>query len=106
MLISCFIWKLDIFPLMCAADKVWITELTLIHKHMRSVRNSHAQVFRSIWRKAHYEVPDKAITSVLMASIDIVRNILVRLIGLAEILAIMSISTFKIAVILYVSIIL
>jgi hypothetical protein len=39
--------KLDIFPLMCAADKVWITELTLIHKNIRSVRNLHAQVYRS-----------------------------------------------------------
>jgi formamidopyrimidine-DNA glycosylase len=36
-----FICKLDIFPLMCAADKVWITELTLNHKNIRSVRNSH-----------------------------------------------------------------
>jgi hypothetical protein len=27
----CFIRKFDIFPLMCAVDKVWITELTLIH---------------------------------------------------------------------------
>jgi hypothetical protein len=33
-----FIGKLDIFPLMCAADKVWLTELTLIHKNIRSVR--------------------------------------------------------------------
>jgi hypothetical protein len=40
--------KLYFFPLMCAADKVWITELTLIHKNIRSVRNSHAQVYRSI----------------------------------------------------------
>jgi hypothetical protein len=31
------------FPLICAADKVWITELTLIHKNIRSVRNTHAQ---------------------------------------------------------------
>jgi ABC-type multidrug transport system fused ATPase/permease subunit len=37
------IGKLDIFPLMCAADQVWITELTLIHKNIRSVCNSHAQ---------------------------------------------------------------
>jgi hypothetical protein len=35
------IGKLDIFPLMCAAVKVWIIELTLIHKNIRSVRNSH-----------------------------------------------------------------
>ena len=32
---------LDIFRLTCAADKVWITELTLIHKNIRSVRNLH-----------------------------------------------------------------
>jgi hypothetical protein len=25
---------LNIFPLMCGADKVWITELTLIHKNI------------------------------------------------------------------------
>jgi hypothetical protein len=37
------IGKLDIFPLMCAADKIWYTELTLIHKNARSVRKSHAQ---------------------------------------------------------------
>ena len=35
--------KLDIFPLMCAADEVWISELTLLHKNIRSVHNSHAQ---------------------------------------------------------------
>jgi hypothetical protein len=28
---------------MKAADKVWITELTLLHKNIRSVRNSHVQ---------------------------------------------------------------
>jgi hypothetical protein len=28
---------------MCAADKVWITELTSIHKNIRLVRNSHVQ---------------------------------------------------------------
>jgi len=58
-----------------AADKVWITELTLIHKNFRSVRNSYAKVYQSIWRS--------------------------RPIGLADILAIMSVSTFKIDVILY-----
>jgi len=44
---------------MCAAVKVWITELTLIHKNIRSVRNSHTQVYRSIWCKTHYDVTDK-----------------------------------------------
>ena len=54
-----FIVKLDIFPLMCAADKVWITELILIHTNIRSVSNSHAQVYGTIWRKTHYDVTDK-----------------------------------------------
>ena len=31
---SIYIGKLDIFPLMCAVDKGWITELTLIHKNI------------------------------------------------------------------------
>jgi len=56
-----FIGKLDIFPLMCAADKVWITELTLMLKNIRSVCNSHAQVYQSIWRKTNYDVTDKNI---------------------------------------------
>ena len=38
-----FISKWDIFPLMCATDKLCITELTLIHKDIRLVRNSHVQ---------------------------------------------------------------
>jgi hypothetical protein len=38
------IWKLEIFPLMCAADKVWINELTLIHKNIRSVRKTHYDI--------------------------------------------------------------
>ena len=54
-----FICKMDNCTLMCAADKIWMTELTLIHKNIRSVCNSHAQVYRSIWRKTHYDVTDK-----------------------------------------------
>jgi hypothetical protein len=46
--------------------------------------------------------PIKTIMSVLKALTDIITNIPARSIGLAEILVIMSISTFKIAVILYV----
>jgi len=34
-----FIGKLDMFPLICVADKIWIIELTLIHKNIRSVHN-------------------------------------------------------------------
>jgi DNA-binding XRE family transcriptional regulator len=33
--------NLDIFSLICAADEIWIIELTLIHKNIRLVRNSH-----------------------------------------------------------------
>jgi hypothetical protein len=55
-----FIGKFDIFPLICAADKVWITELTLIHKSIRSVRHSHVQVYPSIlFIHSHYDVTDK-----------------------------------------------
>ena len=43
----------------------------------------------------------KTITSVLKAATDIITNIPSRPIGLAEILAIISVSTFKIDVILY-----
>ena len=52
--------KLDIFSLMCATDKVWITKLTLIHKNISSVRNLHeAQVYLSIWRKTHYDITNE-----------------------------------------------
>jgi len=47
--------------------------------------------------------PTKTITSVLMASTYIITTITCRPIGLAEILTIMSVSTFKTAVILFVS---
>jgi hypothetical protein len=61
---------------MCATDKVWITELTLIHKNIRSVRNSHAQVQRSITNVKHIMMPPiKTITSVLKASTDNIKNI-------------------------------
>ena len=43
---------------MCANDKVWITDLILIHKNIRSVHNSHAQIYRSILRKTHYDITD------------------------------------------------
>ena len=96
-----FIGNMYIFSLMFAADKIWNTELTLIHKNSRSVRNSHAQVNQSVLLKTHYDVTDKTITSVLKVSTDVIRNITACPIGLVEILAIMSVSTFKIAVILY-----
>ena len=99
---------------MCVADKVWINELTLIHKNIRSVRsvrNSHVQVYRSIRHKIKIlgqfvtrmfkcigqsdvkhimTSPIKTITSVLKASTDSITKIQVRPIRLTEILAIMS----------------
>jgi hypothetical protein len=47
-LLKIFIGKLSIFPFMCAADNVWITELTLIYKNIRSVRSSYAQELTDI----------------------------------------------------------
>ena len=106
---------MDIFPLMCVADKVWITELTLIHKNIRSVRNSHVQVYRSIRHKIKIlgqfvtcvlkcigrsdvkhimTSPINTVTSVLTASTDIITDITARPIKLSEMLAIMSVSTF------------
>jgi hypothetical protein len=87
--------------LICAADKVWIIELTLIHKNIRSVRSSHAQVYQSVRRKTHYDVTDKNNNVSSEDSTDIITNIPAHPIGLAEILAIMSVSTFNIAVTLY-----
>ena len=94
-----FYLQLDIFPLMCAADKVSITELTLIHKIIRSVRNSHisqSDIKHIVTSRI------KTLTSVLKLSTDIITSITVRLIGLFAILVIMSVSTFKTAIILYI----
>ena len=105
--IKTFIDKLDIFPLMCAADKVWITELTLIHKNIRLVHNCHWQVNKSIWRKTCYDVTDKN-NNISSEATDIITNIsvspiLVIISVVSPILVIISVSTFKIAFILYVS---
>ena len=48
-----FIGKLDMFPLMCAAGRVWITELTLIQKILgqfvtRMVMNSLRLILKII----------------------------------------------------------
>ena len=49
---------------MCAADKVWITELTLMHKNSMSVRNSHAQELILILKIiGQYDVADKRNTT-------------------------------------------
>ena len=105
LVVNPIICKLYIFPVMCADDKVWITELTLIHKNIRSVHNSHSQAYQSIWRKTHNDLTDKNknISSEGLHR-HIVRNIWVfpaRPIELTGLLAMMSVSTFKFAVILY-----
>ena len=94
-------WRLSVnwtFSLWCVP---LIKSVSLIHKNIRSVCYSHVPVYRSIWRKAHYGMTHKTITSVLKVSTDIITNIPARHIGLAEILATMSVLTFKIAVILF-----
>jgi len=107
--ISYFIGKLDIFPLMCAADKVWITELTLIHKNIRLVCNSHAQELTLILKiisqcdvKHIFMSLIKTITPVMKISTYIITCITARPVGLAVILVIMSVSTFKTAIILHI----
>ena len=57
------------FPFMCATDKVWITELTLLHKNIRSVRNSHIGESDV---KHIMTSPIKTIALILKVSTDIV----------------------------------
>jgi hypothetical protein len=84
-----YIVKLDIFP---AADQVWITELTLIHNNTRSVCNSHAQELILILEIIGQCDDKHILTSQIKTIVPV---------GLDAILAIMSVSTFKTAVILY-----
>jgi hypothetical protein len=102
--------KLDIFPLICATDKVWVTELTWFHKNIRSVRNSNGQELNLILKinsqcdvKHILTSPIKTITSVLKILTYIITSITARPVGFAEIVVIMSVSTFKTDVILYIS---
>jgi hypothetical protein len=88
---------------MCAADKVWITELTLIHKYIRSVHSSMCKFICQSDVKHNMMSPIKTTTSVLKASTDIFSNIPTRPIGPTAILAILSVSTFKISVFFYIS---
>ena len=90
---------------MCGADRVWITELTSIHKNIiqRSVHNSHVQVYQSIWWKTHYDVTDKN-NNVSSEGLERqYHKYPSSYIGLAEILAIISVSALNISVILYLS---
>jgi hypothetical protein len=106
--ICIFIDKLDIFPLMCADDEVWITELSLIHKNIRSVRNLHVQEMTLILKiisqsdvKHILTSHIKTITVVLKISTYIITGMTAPPVRLAAILDIMYVSTFKIAIILY-----
>ena len=102
------IGKLDIFLLMCAADKVWFTELALICNNIRSGCNSHAQDLTLILKiigqcdvKHILMSQINTITPVLKISTYIITSIIAHPVGLAVILVIMSVLTFKAAVILY-----
>jgi hypothetical protein len=76
---------------MCAAYKVWITELTLI-----------PEKYQSVWRQTYYNITDKN-SSISCEGIDKhITSMTARPIGIAEILVLMSVSTFKPAVILYI----
>ena len=103
--INHIIGKLDILPLLWATVKVWITELTLIHKNIRSVSNSHVQELTLIL-KIISQCDVKHILTSLIKTITlvtyIITSITARPVRLAEILAVMSVSTFKTDVILYV----
>ena len=104
-----FMGKLDIFPLMCAADKDWNTQLTLIKKNIKRVHNSHVQELNLILNiisqcdvKHILTSPIKTITAVLKILTYISTSFTAPHVGLAWILAIMSVSTFETAVILYI----
>jgi hypothetical protein len=81
--------QLHIFP---AADQVWITELTLIYRNVRSVRNLHAQELTLILKIIGQCDVEHILTSPIKTIMPT---------ELAAILAIMSLSTFQTAVILY-----
>jgi len=83
-----FIVQLDIFS---ATDEVLITELTLLHKNIRSVCNSLAQELTMI-----LNIIGKCdVKNILTSPIKTIMPV-----GLVAILAIMSVSTFKTALIL------
>ena len=103
---------------MCVADKICIAELTLIHKILGQI-NSHVQELTDIEIYCECDVkhilmsPIKTIKNnnnnnnqyrlmaVLKISTYIITSITAHPVGLAAILAIMSVSTFKTAIILY-----
>ena len=99
---------MDILPLMCATDKVWITELTLIHKNIRPVRKSHVQELTDIenhhamWHQTHFDVTDKTITTFLKILTYIITSMTARPIGVAVILGIISVSIFTSQYVVYI----
>ena len=93
--------KLDIFSLMNGADKVWITKLTLNYKILGQIVTRMRQFIGQSDVKHIITSLITTITSVLKALTDIITNIPARSSRLTEILAIMSVSTFKFAIILY-----
>jgi len=100
-----FIGKLDIFPLMCAADKVWITELKPWSAKILGQFITRMRKFISQSDVKHIMTsPIKMITSVYKVSKHITTSITARPIRLTAILLIMSVSTFKTTVILYLSV--
>ena len=55
-----FYWQIWQFPCdVCRLIKSGSLNRPLIHKNIRSVRNSHAKVYPFIWRKTHYNITDK-----------------------------------------------
>lgn len=86
---------------MCATDKIWVTELTttILGQFVTRIRQfiGHSDV------KTHYESHQKPITSVLKAWTDLFTNIADRPITLTEILVIIYVLTFELAVSLYIS---
>ena len=92
--------KLDIFSLMCGADKVWITKLTLNYKILGQIVTRMRQFIGQFDVKHIITSLITTITSVLKALTDIT-NIPAHSSRVTEILAIMSVSTFKIDIILY-----
>ena len=95
---------------MCDANKVWITELTLIHKNIRSVCNLHVQELTLMLKIICFQCdvkhiltsPKKTMKSVLKILTYIITSITVRSIRLAVMLTIMFVSTLITADFLYI----
>ena len=98
---ACHSANWDIFSLMCGADKVWITKLVLNYKILGQIVTRMRQFIGQSDVKHIITSLITTITSVLKALTDIITNIPAHSSRVTEILAIMSVSTFKIDIILY-----